>query len=400
MTDTIDRTPDIDPERPETELSDSPTPRPMAKAIKGFGAAYLRNRTWWIRYQHLGHEIRESSKSEDRRVAERLLKKRWRAIMGNRFLGPKEEKTLVNDLLDALQADYQQNHRRSTATLRWRLDPLRVAFGTARVVDVGAAAIGQYKADRLATTTRTGRTVAVATLNRELACLRRAFQLGIEQERVAHAPVIKLLHEDNARQGFVEPRVFETIAAHLPAPLDDAARFAYTSGWRKNEIFTLGWADVDLDHRRVTLRAEHSKNGETRVLVLTGALLALMERRWAARSYETQTGTALSTFVFHRRGQRLVDIRTPWATACAKAGVPGLLLHDLRRSAVRNMMKSGQVDQAVAMKISGHKTDSVFRRYRIVDEDDIEQALVATEASVTQAPASNVTSIGTGRRRS
>ncbi len=105
-----------------------------------------------------------------------------------------------------------------------------------------------------------------------------------------------------------------------------------------------------------TSSPSRSKNEELRGIVLTGDLLAL------------------SPFVFHRRGQRIMAFRDGWADACEAAKAPGLLFHDLRRSAVRNLDKSG-VSQAVARKISGHKTDSIFRRYRIVDEVDIEQAL-------------------------
>jgi integrase len=128
--------------------------------------------------------------------------------------------------------------------------------------------------------------------------------------------------------------------------------------------------------------------------------LALIQRRWSARRYQTKAGSAISEFVFHRRGHRIVDFRDTWADACRTAKVPGLLFHDLRRSAVRNMMKSGRVDQAVAMMISGHKTEAVFRRYRIVDEDDIEKALTATQESIKAAPASNVAHLKKGRRKS
>jgi integrase len=122
------------------------------------------------------------------------------------------------------------------------------------------------------------------------------------------------------------------------------------------------------------------------------------QRRWAARQYKTKAGVAISGWVFHRRGEPIVDFRDDRATACTAAKVPGLLFHDLRRSAVRNMMKSGKVDQAVAMKISGHKTDSIFRRYRVVDEDDIERALTATQESIAQAPVTNVTDLRAAHR--
>jgi integrase len=254
--------------------------------------------------------------------------------------------------------------------------------------------------DRLAARTRRKTALAVATLNRELAALKRAFRLGLEQERISDVPIIKLLAEHNVREGFVEPAGFAEIAKNLPEPLADVARFAFVCGWRKQEVLSLAWSDVDLEARRIRLRRQNSKNEETRVLVLTGDLLALVQRRWAARQYRTLTSVALSPWVFHRNGRRIVDFRDPWAKACAAGQRPGFLFHDLRRSAVRNMEKSGEVTPAVAMKITGHKTDSVYRRYRIVDEADIERALTKTQESIKQVSADNVVGIRkVGRKR-
>ena len=119
---------------------------------------------------------------------------------------------------------------------------------------------------------------------------------------------------------------------------------------------------------------------------MVGELSALIERRWAAREYRRLNGeTGISPLVFHRKCRPVGDIRKAWGNACTAAGVGGTLFHDLRRSAVRNFEKAG-VSQVVAMKISGHKTASIYRRYRIVDEADIADALGRTEAALKDAP--------------
>jgi integrase len=95
-----------------------------------------------------------------------------------------------------------------------------------------------------------------------------------------------------------------------------------------------------------------------------------MERRWTARTVQKDDRTIkLSKFVFHRNGEQVIDFRKPWKEASKKAHVVGRLFHDLRRTAVRNMIRAG-VPQSVAMSISGHKTVSMFLRYNITSASD------------------------------
>ncbi len=368
-------------------------PSRAKRAIRGFGYVYQRGCVWWIRYSHRGRDHRESSHSESESHAWRLLKERWKQIGRGRFVFGEDRVTMA-DLFAALELDYLNNRRRSAGTLKWRLAPLRAAFGDDRAFDVTEARIERYKAERLATKTWNGtgsRTVAPATVNRELAALARAFALAVKQKRVSVAPTVEMLQEAAPRQGFLGPADFERVVPCLPADLRDFARLGYLSGWRKGEIRRLTWPDVDRAADRIVLRREHSKNGEPRVLPLVGELAALIERRWTAREYQTPGGTtALAPFVFHRAGQPVGDFRKAWATACDAAGVMGTLFHDLRRSAVRNMDRAG-VSQSVAMALSGHKTASVYRRYRIVAEDDLREALARMQASLTAQPTGTVT---------
>ena len=201
------------------------------------------------------------------------------------------------------------------------------------------------------------------------------------------------MRENNVRTGFFERHEIDTVVAHLPPVVDDIVRFAYRSGWRRGEVLSLRWEDVDRDAGEVRLRAEASKTGEGRCLPLEiGELKNVIERRWVAREYALPDGTSgLSPFVFHRRGKPVKDFKRVWAAACTAAKVPARLFHDLRRSAVRDMIRAG-VPQAVAQRISGHKTASIFNRYNITSDTDKREALRKLEAyrASRPAPASNV----------
>jgi integrase len=353
------------------------------KHRRGFGQIYQRGTVWWICYWHRGRRVRESSKSVDQGAAKHLLKTRLGELGKRHVLSADEAKVTVADLLETLAITYRNDGRRTVETLKYRLAPLLNAFGHDKAVDLSGARVERYKMERREAGKKP------ATVNRELAALRRAFRLGIEQERITRGPVIKLFPEHNERQGFLDPSTFEVLAANLPDDgLRDAARFAFATGWRKGEIATLDWGDVDRAAGLITLRREHSKNGEPRELPLTPQLAAIIEQRWEARTTTRDGRVTLCHLVFHRDGMPLGDFRKAWKAACRTAGVAGTLFHDLRRSAVRNMDRA-KVPQPVAMRISGHKTVSMWKRYRIVNVDDMRDALVSMESSNAIASTAN-----------
>jgi integrase len=350
------------------------------------GYVYQRDRVWWIAYWWRGEKRRESSRSSKRKDAVALLKRRVQEIGKGRFIDPRaEEKLMMNDLFDDVVTDYKNNKRRSLATLEDRLIPLRAAFGMDRAVDVDETRIEKYKAERLATTRRGGKLVAAGTANRELAALRRAFRLGFKRRRLSRVPEIEMLAEAEPRESFVEPYQFEKIHGELPDYLRDPAHFGYIVGWRKGAVTGLRWEAVDRENRRVYLRRSGSKNKKPYVLVLTGELAAIFDRRWKVRTVTRPDGTTfLSEYVFHREGERVGDFRKAWATACERAGTPGTLFHDFRRSAARNLRRAHGIGPEVGMKITGHETASMWRRYSIVNDDDVEQALNGVQAYISE----------------
>lgn len=359
--------------------------RPM---MRGQGRVFKRKHSahWWLSYYVRGREIRESSGSPDRKVAERLLKHRRKEIGADQlglkpFVGPAQERITVAELLQDLETDYQVWGRKSLPELRGHLKAVRAAFGDWRAVDVTPPRIRQVIAQWQAE----GRTNA--TINRRLAAFQRAYAIALEAGKLSTAPRFPSLKEDNARQGFWERGEFLALLAHTPDPdLRDFYEWAYWTGMRKGESAALTWAALDRETWTLRLHAKDAKTGKGRVLALEGPLRALIERRIKARRLDCPV-------IFHRGGHPIREFRKSWASACEAAGLTGKLFHDLRRTGVRNLVRAG-VPQSVAMAISGHRTASVFRRYDITSEQDLRDAVKKVMAYVESLPTTpTVTSI-------
>jgi integrase len=334
--------------------------------MRGMGRVFKRGTVYWVSYYHRGKEFRESSESDNESIAKKLLKKRIGEVAQGRLRGANQERATFDDLAQALLADYQINGRRSARSARLSISHLRKFFGFDRAVDITTDRIKAYAADRQKAK------AANASINRELAALKRMFSLAVEDGRLNHSPYIPTLEEDNARQGFVDHGAFVSLRTHLAEYLQDPIAFLYLSGWRLGEMKSLEWRDVDLSGKVVHLRPEISKNKDGRLLPLSGELLEIMDRARGKRRPDCP-------FVFHRDGEPIGDFRKAWSTACKGAGLRPILVHDLRRTAVRNMVRAGIGDR-VAMTLSGHKTRSIFDRYNIVSESDLAAAAEKLQA--------------------
>jgi integrase len=185
-----------------------------------------------------------------------------------------------------------------------------------------------------------------------------------------------MLMERNVRTGFFERAEFEAVRDALPQPLRGIVTFAYFTGWRiASEVLPLQWSQVDRTVKAVRLEPGQTKNAEGRSISyepLQG-LVTTVDEQWKEHELLKAEGT-ICPHVFNRRGKRIREFRDAWRNACETAGVPGRLLHDLRRTAVRNLVRAG-VSEKTAMQITGHRTRSVFDRYDIVNEADVRAAL-------------------------
>jgi integrase len=362
--------------------------------MRGEGRIFERkgSAALWCAYYLRGKEYRESTGTADPEKAAKYLKRRLRQVENHKdgtksFVGPQQERVKVSELLDALEADYKLRGKVSPQ-FKVHLKTVRDYFGNWRAVELTSEAVDRFITELLEgdleAPASERRTKAPATINRSTQLLAQAYKLAIERRHLSNAPVIRHLSEGgNARQGFFGDTEFRLVVENLPDYLRDFARFGYMTGWRRGEIDSLRWEDVDGDVIR--LRAENSKNGEGRTITLDGELAELIERRKTARQVKTANGVMIAALVFHHDGEPIVDFRKAWATACKMANVQGKLFHDLRRTAIRNMVRAG-VPERVAMSISGHKTRSVFDRYNIVSERDLREAMQRTQEYLANAP--------------
>lgn len=202
-------------------------------------------------------------------------------------------------------------------------------------------------------------------------------KVAYENGKLMRMPIIRKLKEAAPRQGFFEREQFQSVRRHLPEDLQVAATIAYTFGWRtQSEILTLERRQLDLKAGTLRLDPGATKNDDGRVVYLTPELKALLAAQIERVDHlGKQTGAIIPCVFPHlrgrHRGQQRDDYRKAWATACKRAGVPGMLRHDCRRTAVRNMVNAG-VPERVAMTVTGHKTRAVFDRYHIVSPGDLQ----------------------------
>jgi integrase len=339
------------------------------------GSIYRRGNKLWIKYYKDGVPVRESAGTDKEQIAKNLLRQREGDIARGVPVTPRTNRTTVSELLDDVVTDYKTNGRRSLETLGYYIEGhVRPYFGASKAAAITAADVRAYVAKRQE------ERAANATINRELAALTRAYSLGIEAGRVTHRPLIKPLKENNVRKGFFERGQFEALRAKLPAPLRAVVAFLFVTGWRvDSEVLPLRWRQVDFAAGSVRLDPGTTKNGEGRVFPMTRELRVLLEAQRAHTDAVQREKGIIIAHVFHRGGEPIRTFRRAWKTACKAAGCPGMLRHDFRRTAVRNLVRAG-IPERVAMAMTGHKTRAVFERYNIVSPGDLTAAAARLDA--------------------
>jgi integrase len=370
--------------------------KPKHRRARGSGSVFKVGRVYWISYwDAAGKRVKESSGSQKKANAERLLGSRNGSVAHHLPIVRNAEKATFNEAAKAVVNDCTINGKTSLAVVQRRIEKhLAPVFGGRRLASITTTDVIGYIAHRQKQGIiahrgpRAGERVADVSngeVNRELQTLKRIFNLAIEQDRIAMKPKIRMLAESDPRSGFFEPEQLASVLAHLPADIQPVIRFAYITGWRiASEVLPLEWRQIDFAADEVRLEPGMGKTGKGRTFPFTDELRAILEAQHLEHVRLKKSGAIVPQVFFRmvakgRGGEKsprpITSFNKAWKFACRAAGCPGRIPHDLRRTAIRNFVRNG-ISQTVAMRLGGHKTDSVFRRYDIVADQDLRDAAI------------------------
>jgi integrase len=368
---------------------------------RGEGRIFLRGNVVWIQYYDVrGQQVRESSYSTDEKKAAKLLRRRIGEVGAG--IHRDTRRVTYESLREKFYADYEINARNSLRRDKsgkpyldkvGRLDDY---FSGYRASDIDADLIRRFTKDQQ------GRGLANASINRSISALRRMFNLALEDGTLREIPHFPMLKEATPRQGFFEREQYESLSEALSDYLRLPLALGYYTGMRLGEVLSLDWNQVDFIAGNINLRAGETKNDDARAIPIVPALRVPLKEQFAKRQLECP----YVCFRIDRNGRsvKIESFRKSWYRACVKAGlgemVPavdstgqpvyaplrgprskakqvmtykGMIFHDLRRTAVRNLVAAG-VPEKVAQTITGHRTRSTFDRYHIVSQKDVSEA--------------------------
>src|SRR5215813_7176086 len=317
----------------------------------GTGRVYLRGTMYWIQFSAGGRVLREPANTANRDEALRVLAQR-------RLEEGDSPTTLV------LQR-YTRKRQRSLATAKGHATAWLAALP-------GDTPLGSLTVDILGDVIDVweGDDYAPATINRRLAFLKVGMRLAKVPGLIDFAELRRT--EDNVRDAYVARDEFArlyAIAVVFDPDLADYLAWLYVTGMRRGEASQLTFDMVDRRRWTLIIPGRVQKHKKHRGIFLAGAMQAIVAKRFEARVRGCE-------YLFHRGGDRVQSFAKSWKTLCAQAGLPAIRPHDLRRSAVTNLLEDGFTPKE-AMEITGHRTLSVFTRYQQLPEASFRAKLAA-----------------------
>jgi len=309
---------------------------------------------FYIDFQYDGQRMREVVKGARRRVeAVKALYSRVSDALRGKYNLPKEKPKLTfNEMADLYLEKYSKPNKKSWKTSDTvHLSVLKPFFGSHKLSEITPLMIEEYRSQRLSDGLKK------CSINREVSCLRKIFNVAINWCYASENPVKKIKffsEKENLRERVLseaeEPKLFEACSTSLKPIL----LVALHTGMRKGEIFKMKWVDVDLS--KPEIRIPESKGGKMRTLPINSILYhTLYQLKQVNGSHE-------HVFPNPDTGKPYTDIKRSFHSACKRARIKNLRFHDLRHTFASRLVRKG-VDLVIIKELMGHASIVTTQRY-------------------------------------
>jgi integrase len=367
----------------------------VERNTKGEGSLFQRgDGYWYFQLVHDGKKYVKSLGTKNKIEAKKksvIEKRKIIGKIGRNEDAPRTADTVTVGDICEMYIDYAKRNLKSAKDVERMFNtnmkfdpdnpaqssPAKMNLWNLKASKLGTAELEEYRKRR------TIEGVGTATINHELENLRAAYYRAKDHhtpQLVKEVPAFPIDNPDNQRDGFLEDAGYKKILLELPNYAKLVFVLAFHLGCRAGELFKLKWAQVHLSDENLAkgyIDLQKTKNGRDR-----RAPVYFDMHRWLKWQLDIRNRRFpwCEYVIFHhdaslsnraKPGDSVVSIRRAWNSAVKRAGYPGLILHDMRRTACRNMVQKAKIPRALAKLISGHLTDSMFDRYNIADPEDV-----------------------------
>lgn len=312
-----------------------------------------RGDVWWMYFTYQGQQVRKSTGTADRRLADAILSKvKVQIIEGQYFEKAVAQSHTFTELMDRYEREHVLRKLRHRG-VKGYMNNLRAFFGDRTLADITPKLIVAYKNKRY----EDGK--APATINRELANLKKAFNLALREWEWCHQnPVtrVSMEKENNKRDRWLSEDEESRLLTACAPWLHDLVTFALHTGMRMGEILELTWRGVDFTRRTVTVL--RSKNGERRTIPVNETVLRVLKEKTKVRSLASDLVFCSKAFTPMESGH----LRRSFRLALSKAKIEEFHFHDLRHTFATRLVQAG-IDLYKVQQLLGHKSPIMTQRY-------------------------------------
>jgi integrase len=336
---------------------------------------YQRGKSWYYDFQSRGERYAGCIGQVSKTVAKEVLARKKAEAAEGRYSAPaRKQSPLLKDFVEEYLEYYRANRRpRSAKRHETSWHAVQPVLGTKRLDELSPLDLERYRRQRKQANR------SEITINRELAFLRNLYNVAIAWGKAAENPVrkVRFAREHNERPRFLSPEEETRLLDYCDVQLKPLVVTALHTGFRKSELLSLTWDDVDCASRSITVQAAYAKNGESRSVPMNDVLTATLE---GVRITSMATGAVFR----NRNGMPYRSFRSAFERAVRKAAIRDFTFHDLRHTFASRLVMAG-VDLPTVKELMGHKNISMTLRYTHLSRDHKQRAVRTLEQFGTKS---------------